>query len=62
MPRKRFIELTVKLRGRAQAPGWSRGCTLSSPTRGDTTDSHGPLQRLLAAAVPSLPCMIDLCA
>jgi len=34
--------LTVKLRGRAQAPGWSRGWTLSSPTRGDTTDSHGP--------------------
>jgi len=39
--------LTVKLRGRAQAPDWSRGCTLSPRTRGDTTDSHGPLQRLL---------------
>ena len=40
--------LTVKLRGRPEAPDWSRGCTLSSHTRGDTTDSHGPLQRLLA--------------
>jgi len=37
----------VKLSGRAAAPDWSRGCTLSSGTRGDTTDSHGPLQRLL---------------
>src|SRR5579863_9992671 len=41
--------LTVKLRGRALAPDWSRGCTLSSRTRGDTTVLHGPLQRLLAA-------------
>src|SRR5215469_9796573 len=39
--------LTVKLRGRPEAPDWSRGCTLPSRTRGDTTDSHGPLQRLL---------------
>jgi hypothetical protein len=37
----------VKLRGRTGAPDQSRGCTLSSRTRGDTTDSHGPLQRLL---------------
>ena len=37
----------MKLRGRAEAPDWSRGCTLSSSTRGDTTDVHGPLQRLL---------------
>jgi len=42
--------LTVKLRGRAEAPDQSRGCTLSSRTRGDTTDSHGPLQRLLDGA------------
>jgi hypothetical protein len=35
--------LTVKLR----APDWSRGCTISSRARGDTTDFHGPLQRLL---------------
>src|SRR5215469_7066695 len=41
--------LTVKLRGRPGAPDWSRGCTLSSRTRGDTTDVHGPLQRLLGA-------------
>ena len=34
--------LTVKLRGRPQAPDWSRGCTLSSRTRGDTTAHHGP--------------------
>src|SRR5215475_2385494 len=39
--------LTVKLRGRPEAPDWSRGCILSSRTRGDTADSHGPLQRLL---------------
>src|SRR6516165_1370352 len=39
--------LTVKLRGRPEAPDWSRGCTLSPRTRGDTTDAHGPLQRLL---------------
>src|SRR4029077_4586035 len=39
--------LTVKLRGRAQAPKQSRGCTMSSRTRGDTTESHGPLQRWL---------------
>jgi hypothetical protein len=29
------------------APDWSRGRTLSSRARGDTTDSHSPLQRLL---------------
>jgi hypothetical protein len=39
--------LTVKLRGRAQAPDWSRRCTISSSTGGDTTEHHGPLQRLL---------------
>ena len=39
----------MKLRGRPEAPDQSRGCTLSSRTRGDTTDFHGPLQRLLGA-------------
>jgi len=39
--------LTVKLRGRTQAPDWSRRCTISSSTGGDTTAPHGPLQRLL---------------
>jgi hypothetical protein len=39
--------LTVKLRGRAMAPDWSRGSTLPYRTRGDTTDPHGTLQRLL---------------
>ena len=39
--------LTVKLSGRTQAPDWNRGCTLSFSTHGDTTDFHGPLQRLL---------------
>ena len=43
--------LTVKLRGRPKAPDWSRGCTLSCRTRGDTTDVHGPLQRLLDVAM-----------
>ncbi len=37
----------MKLRGRTEAPDWSRGRTLSPSARGDTTDSHGPLQRLL---------------
>ena len=46
--------LTVKLRDRPEAPGWSRGFTLSSRTRGDTTALHGPLQRLLEATLPSL--------
>jgi len=39
--------LPVDMRGRAQAPDWSGGCTLSSHTRGDTADVHGPLQRSL---------------
>ena len=39
--------LTVKLSGRPQARDSSRGCTLSSSTRGDTADSHGPLQRFV---------------
>ena len=42
--------LTGKLRGRTEAPDQSRGCTLSSSTRGDTTELHGPLQRLLELA------------
>src|ERR1700691_86049 len=47
--------LTKKLRGRPPAPDWSRGCTLSSRTRGDTTDTHGPLQRLLDPRAKQLP-------
>jgi len=46
--RRVLASRTVKLRGRPGAPERSRGCTLSSSTRGDTTDPHGPLQRLLA--------------
>src|SRR3979409_109069 len=42
--------LTEKLSGRIVAPAWSRGCPLSSSTRGDTTEFHGPLQRLLGVA------------
>jgi hypothetical protein len=30
-------------------PDWSCGRTLSPSARGDTTELHGPLQRLLAA-------------
>jgi len=37
----------VKLRGRTQTPDWSRGCRMLFRTRGNTTDSHGLLQRLL---------------
>jgi hypothetical protein len=39
--------LTMSLSGRTQAPDWSRGRTLSSRARGETTAHHGPLQRLL---------------
>ena len=38
---------TGDVEGRPEAPDWSRGCTLLFCTRGDTTDFHGPLQRLL---------------
>ena len=40
--------ITVKLRGWPQPPDWSRGRTISSRARGDTTERHGTLQRLLA--------------
>jgi len=43
--------LTVKLSGRTQAPDQSRGRTMSSRAHGDTTELHGPLQRLLDAIV-----------
>jgi len=41
--------LTVKLRGRAAEPDWSRGRNISPSARGDTTALHGTLQRLLDA-------------
>src|SRR5258708_18880906 len=63
--------LTVKLRGRTMPqaalrstealqalpmrPDWSRGRTISPSTRGDTTDSQGPLQRLLDGRSATLP-------
>jgi hypothetical protein len=34
-------------------PNQSRGCTLSSRTRGDTTEPHRPLQRLLEGHIIS---------
>jgi len=39
--------LTVKLRGRAPAPSWSRGCMLSLGARGESSGYHWPLERLL---------------
>ena len=46
---------TVKLRGRAETPDWSRGRAISSRARGDTTHVHGPLQRLSGGSdVPSV--------
>ena len=48
----RCIRLTVKLRGRAREPDWSRGRTLSFSARGDVTERHGPLQRLLERGYP----------
>src|SRR3974390_1268920 len=46
----RARHLTVKLRARPEAPEWGGGCTLLFGTGGDTTDVHGPLQRLLGAS------------
>ena len=43
--------LTVKLRGRTEAPDWSRGRTISSRARGDATEPHGTLQRLLGVRI-----------
>src|SRR5260370_779480 len=39
--------LTPRLSGRPETPDWSRGCRLSSRTRGDTTELHGPLQAVV---------------
>ena len=47
--------LTVKLRGRASAFDWSPGCTISYRTRGDNSDCHGTLQRLLERKARSAP-------
>ena len=47
--------LTVKLRGRTQAPDQSRGCTISASARGDITAPHGPLQRLLGGRTAKAP-------
>jgi len=51
---RNISRLTVKLRGRPEAPDQRRGRILSSRARGAIqTTHHGPLQRLLG--VP--PCM-----
>src|SRR6184192_3402768 len=49
--------LTVKLSGRTQAPDQSRGRTMSSRAHGDTTELHGPLQRLLDVAQALFLCL-----
>src|SRR5262249_13022089 len=41
------VHLTVKLRAARRRPPGAVGAHCSSNTRGDTTDVHGPLQRLL---------------
>src|SRR5512137_2784243 len=47
--------LTVKLRGRTEAPDQRRGCTISSSARGaKQTTHHGPLQRLLGCAASTV--------
>ena len=46
----RTVPLTVKLSGRTPASDRSRGRILFSRARGDTTERHGPLQRLLEVA------------
>jgi hypothetical protein len=43
--------LTVKSRGRALRLGQRRGRTLFCRARGDTTELHGPLQRLLGIGI-----------
>jgi len=49
--------LTVKLRGRAEAPDWRRGRTLSPGARGaKPLAHHGPLQRLLGVAKVIIAC------
>jgi hypothetical protein len=34
-----------------ERPDWSRGRTILPSARGDTTEHHGPLQRLLGATL-----------
>ena len=49
-PKPDVGSLPVKLRGRVQAPDWSRGRILSPGARGaNQTTHHGLLQRLLGA-------------
>ena len=44
--------LTVKLNGRAEAPDWRRGRTISSSARGAQPPAHhGPFQRWLEDAL-----------
>jgi hypothetical protein len=48
-------QLTVKLRGRTEAPDERRGRTLSPRARGaNQTTPHGPLQRLLGCDADAL--------
>src|SRR2546429_9648018 len=47
--------LTVKLRRRTPTPAERRGRTMSFGARGDTTESHGPLQRLLGGTPSPVP-------
>ena len=51
--------LTQKLRGRTTARDKRRGRTLSSRARGDTTDSHGPFQRLLEDGSKKEPPLLE---
>jgi len=41
----------VKLSGRPQASDWSCGRILSPRAGSETTERHGPLQRLLGASI-----------
>src|ERR1700688_195505 len=55
-PRVPFKErLTVKSRGRPEAPDQSGGRNLLSRASGDTTEPHGPLQRLLGGVQDRAP-------
>jgi hypothetical protein len=48
----------VKLSGRAQGPDQSRGHTISSSAHGDTTELHGPLERLLGDRAAAATAML----
>jgi hypothetical protein len=58
MQRALASRLTAKLRGRELPSDQSRRRTIVSSARGNTTDSHGTLQRLLAVSIAQVVCSV----